>query len=98
MNEMLLKMLVNMIGPDTVAGMKALVPLLSAWDERFALMATMQAETLDTVMRIELQLAGCAITPELHAIASDMAKDDPRNDPDYYEGSGSPQARANGDD
>lgn len=79
MNEMLLKMLVNMIGPETVAGMKALVPLLQAWDERFALMATMQADTLATVTRIELMMAGSVVTPELHAVAADMARDDPRN-------------------
>lgn len=79
MNELMMKMLVNMIGPETVAGMKALVPLLQTWDERFALMAAAQADTLATVTRIELMMAGSVVTPELHETAEGMANADPRN-------------------
>lgn len=81
MNEMLLKMLVNMIGPETVDGMKALVPLLQSWDERFLRMAIAQSDTLAAVTRIEMQLSGCVVTPELHETAEAMASADPRNAP-----------------
>lgn len=79
MNEMLLKMLVNMIGPETVEGMKNLVPKLQGWDDLFVKSYAMQSDTLAAVTRIELQLAASAVTPELHEAASAMAVDDPRN-------------------